>query len=82
MGFAELEGARPQFDVESLLMRSDNTPAIHWITRCRGGRQPSCAALVKMLGVVEMSSGWCFQAQHVAGAASVLVRGISRWTVA
>ena len=78
--FVTLERARPRFRGESLLMKGDNMSAIHWISRCRGGRDPRSAALMRILGGLKVSSGWCFHAKHVAGIDNVIADGISRWT--
>ena len=69
----------PQYVGESILMRGDNMSAVHWVNRCRGGREPRAGALMRILGCLEMRSGWCFRAKHVRGIANVLADGISRW---
>ena len=46
--------------------------AIHWVNRCRGGREPRAGALMRMLGFLEMGSGWRFRTKHVHGVAKVL----------
>ena len=35
--------------------------------------------LMRMLGCLEMRSGWYFRAKHVRGVAKTLADGISRW---
>ena len=50
-----------------VLLRGDNEASVAWIQRCRGGKEPRSGALMRMLGAVEVSSGWCFQASHVPG---------------
>ena len=53
--------------------------AIRWVNRCRGGREPRAGGFMRMLGCLEMRSGWCFRAKQVRGVANVLVDGVSRW---
>ena len=72
-------GAKPEYDRQSILMRGDNQSAIHWINQCRAGREPRSGALMRMLGWLEVRSGWCFRARHVKGVKNTLADGISRW---
>ena len=69
----------PRYIGECILMRGDTMSAIHWVNRCRGGREPRAGALMRMLGCLEMRSGWCFRAKHVRGVANVLADVVSRW---
>ena len=57
--------AAPQYAGESILMWGDNVSAVHWVNRCQGGREPRAGALMRILGCLEMHSGWCFRAKHV-----------------
>ena len=34
---------------------------------------------MRLLGCLEVGSGWCFDALHVAGVENTIVDGISRW---
>ena len=77
--FVGQTGAEPMYQRESILMRGDNQSAIHWINQCRGGREPRSGALMRILGCLEVRSGWCFRARHVKGVNNVLADGISRW---
>ena len=69
----------PQYVGESFPLRGDNMSAVHCVNRRRGGRKPRASALMRMLGCLEIRSGWCFRAKHVRGAASFLADGASRW---
>ena len=71
--------SRPTYARESILMRGDNQTAAHWVTTCKGGKEPRSGALMRILGGLETRSGWCFTAAHVAGVANTLADGISRW---
>ena len=72
-------GAKPEYDCQSILLRGDNQSAIHWINQCRAGREPRSAALMRMLGWLEVRSAWCFCARHVKGVKNTLADGISGW---
>ena len=48
------------------------------VRRCRGGLEPRSGALMRLLGVLEVSSGWHFDALHVRGIHNVVADGISR----
>ena len=34
---------------------------------------------MRLLGCLEVGSGWCFDALHVAGVENIIADGISRW---
>ena len=69
----------PQYAGESILMRGDNMSAVHWVNRCRGGREPRAGALMRILGCLEMHTGWRFRAKHVRGVANDSADEVSRW---
>lgn len=71
--------SKPEYPGQSVLLRGDNMSSIHWCNRCRGPREPRSGALMRILGCLEMRSGWCFRARHVKGIANTLADGISRW---
>ena len=52
---------------------------MHGVRRCRGGLEPRFGALTRLLGVLEVSSGWHFEAMHVRGIHNAAADGISRW---
>ena len=64
---------------DCVLLRGDNEAAVQWVRRCRGGKEPRSGALMRLLGVLEVSSGWHFDALHVRGIHNVAADGISRW---
>ena len=72
-------GSRPRFGGENVLMLGDNMATVHWTSKCRGGKEPRSGTLMRMLGCLEMRSGWYFRARHVKGVANTLADGISRW---
>ena len=69
----------PQEMGDCIQLRGDNEPSVAWIQRCRGGKEPRSGAIMRMLGVIEVSSGWLFQSSHVPGVLNSLADGISRW---
>lgn len=50
-----------------------------WVQRYGGGKEPRSGALMRMLGAIEVSSEWHFQALHVSGVLNSLADDISRW---
>ena len=52
---------------DCVLLRGDNEAAVEWVRRCQGGKEPRSGALMRLLGMLESSSGWHFDANHVRG---------------
>ena len=69
---------RPSATGDCVLLCRDNDAAVQWVRRCRGGTEPRSGALMRLLGVLELSSGWHFDAKHVRGIFNVAADGISR----
>ena len=72
-------GSRPLFGGENVQMLGDNMAGVYWISKCRGGKELRSGILMRMLGCLEMQSGWYFRAKHVEGVANTLADGIPRW---
>ena len=70
---------RPSATGNCILWRGGNEAAGEWVRRCRGGEEPRSGALMRLLGGLELSSGWHFDAKHVRGVFNVAADGISRW---
>ena len=70
---------RPSATGDCALLRGDNEAAVHWVRRCQGGLEPRSDALMRLLGVLEVSSRWHFEATHVRGTHNAAADGISRW---
>ena len=64
---------------DCVLLRGDNEAAMLWVRRCRGDKEPRSDALMRLIGVIELSSGWHFDAKHVRGIFNVAAEGNSRW---
>ena len=63
---------------KTIFMRGDNLPGDHWVNHCRGGIEPQSRTLMRIVGCLEIGSGWCFQATHAKGTASTLGTRLSR----
>ena len=68
-------GSKPRFGGENVLMLGDNMAALHWISKRRGGKAPRSRTVLRLLGCLEMRSGWHFRAEHVKGVANTLAGG-------
>ena len=76
---ASLCAERPAVLGDCVLLLGDNEVAVEWVRRCRGSKEPRSGALMRLLGVLELSYGWHFDAKHVRGIFNVAADGISRW---
>ena len=70
---------QPRHGQDCILMRGDNSSACSWVAKCRGGKEPRSGALMRILGCLEVTSGWCFESLHVRGQDNFVADGISRW---
>ena len=70
---------RPSAMGDCVLLRGNNEAAVQWVRRRRGGKEPRSGAFMRLLGVLELSSGWHFDAKHVRGIFNVAADGVSRW---
>ena len=78
--FVREEKMQPRHGHDCLLMRGDNSSACSWVAKCRGGKEPRSGALMRILGCLEFTSGWCFESLHVKGEDNNFIAdGISRW---
>ena len=63
-----VRGDGPERERKSVLMRGDNISAVNWVQQCHRGKDAVRAGrLMRLLGVLEDPSDWCFQAKHVNG---------------
>lgn len=60
------------------LMRGDNKAAVSWINRGGSAQDCRCRGLLRLLGVIELHSGWSFSARHVPGSHNQAADGITR----
>ena len=70
---------RPLATGDCVLLRGDNDAAVEWVRRCHGGKEPQSGTLMRLLGALELSSGWNLDTKHVRGFFNVAAEGISRW---
>ena len=70
---------RPSYARDIIIRRGDSTSADQWVSECKRGGEPRSGALVRLLGCLEVNSGWCFDALHVAGVENTIADGISLW---
>ena len=70
---------RPAALGDCVLLCGDNKAAVEWVRWCRGGKLPRTGALMRLLDVLEFSSGWHLDEKHVRGIFHVDADSISRW---
>ena len=69
---------RPDMQGYPVLLKGDNVAAVSWINQ-RGGSYTHRAPLTKrLLGRLEITSGWSHDTRHIPGVQNVVVGGISR----
>ena len=73
------ENDRPEYAGDTVLLRGDNVSAVSWLNRCGGARDKRAALVMKIMGRLELTSGWSHKAKHIPGVLNVLEDGISRW---
>ena len=62
----------------SVSLCGDNEAAVEGVRRYRGHNESRSGALTRLLGVLEVPSGWHFDAKHGRGYLKVAADGISR----
>ena len=77
--FVTQSDARPRYARDTILIRGDNMSAVQWVSKRKGGIDLRSGALMRLLGCLEVGSGWCFDALNVAGVENTIADGISRW---
>ena len=70
---------RPEYAGDTVLLRRDNVSAVSWLNRCGGARDKRAALVMRIMGRLEITSGWSHKAKHIPGVLNVLADGISRW---
>lgn len=60
------------------LLRGDNMSAVSWIRRGGSADDSRCRGLLRLLGIIELHSGWSFAARHIQGARNEAADGITR----
>lgn len=71
-------GRRPIEREEPILMQEYITLAVSWVNRCGGSRDRRADLIVRMMGCIEVATGWCPLVKRIPGIEKVLASGISR----
>lgn len=50
-----------------VLMTGDDLSAVTWVRQCGGTNDPRAAAMMRLLGTMEISGGWCFATHRIPG---------------
>ena len=74
-----LVGDRPENKNDPILMRGDNMAAVTWSNRCGGAKDKRACLMMRMLGRLEISGEWSYEANHIPGVQNTLADGISLW---
>ena len=69
---------KPLFLRDPVWLRGDNQSAVSWLNKRGGNRERRGAALLRVMGAVESSSDWCFEALHVRGVNNERADAVSR----
>ena len=72
-------GDRPQTAGDAVLLRGEDVSAVSWVNKYGGAKDRRAGLLMRLLGSMEITSGWCHIAKHIPGVDSTLANGISRW---
>ena len=72
-------GDRPQTAGDAVLLRGDNVSAVSGVNKCGGAKDRRAGLLMRLLGRMEITGGWCHIAKHIPGLDNTLADGISRW---
>ena len=66
------ENDRPEYAGDTVLLRGDNVSAVSWLNRCGGARDKRAALAMRIMGRLEITSGWSHKAKHIPGVLNVL----------
>ena len=69
--------ARPSYARDTISTRGHNMSPVQWVSKCRGARESRPGAPMRLLWCLEVGSGWCVDALHVAGVENTIADGIS-----
>ena len=50
-------GERPVGNKDCVLLRGDIEAAVHWVQRCKEGKDPRSGALMHLIGAIELAGG-------------------------
>lgn len=75
-------GDRPTHESDPVIILGDNTAARARVNRCSGARDPRAAALMRLLGAIEIRGVWSHCAYYIASTDDVLADGSHDGSVA
>ena len=64
---------------DPVLLGGDNVAAVSWINRCGGSHDRRASLAMRLLGRLEITSGWSHDKKHFPGVQNVVENGISRY---
>ena len=73
----ELVGDRSDAAGGSILMRGDNIAVVKWVSRSGGATENKDGLLMRMLGRLELASGWNHNAKLIPSVQNTIAGGIS-----
>ena len=73
------ENDRPEYAGDTVLLRGDNVSAVSLLNRCGGARDKRAALAMRIMGRLEITSGWSHKAKHIPGVLNGLAGVISGW---
>ena len=73
------ENDRRKYAGDPVLLRGDNVSAVSCLNRCSEARNKRAALGMRIVGRLEIISGWSHKVKHTSGVLNVLADGISRW---
>ena len=66
-----MENDRPEYAGDTILLHGDNVSAVSWLNRCGGSPDKRAALVMKIMGRLEITSGWSHKAKHIIGVLNV-----------
>ena len=75
----KMENDLPEYAGGTVLLRRDNISVVSWLNRCGGARDKRAALVMRIMGRLEITSGWSHKAKHIPGVLNILANGTSKW---
>ena len=74
-----IAGDRPQTAGDAVLLRGNNVSAVSWVNKYGGAKDRRAELLMRLLGRMEITIGWCSIATHIPRVDNTLADGVLRW---
>ena len=68
---------RPEPEGDPVLLRGDNAVAVSWVNRWGRSRDERASLTMRLLGRLEITSGWSHVSKHIPEVQNVTADGIS-----